>query len=168
MTDDAERKTLFSGEVQFAGYSDSHTQGPKITFRLPDSDDLEAFRALTVAKGNQSGQRVMMALVLIGDDEQPLPPPEPTKHHVAPARRAGRTVGPYCMEAIELCRNERFRAWASSECGITIDSEDRAKQFICDACGIASRTELDVDEEAKEAFIREIRVPFMRSTPIAP
>lgn len=64
--------STFSGEIQFVGWKDSHKQGPLVTFRLSDSSELDAFRGLTVRKGNQAGQRFMAALVEIGDDERPV------------------------------------------------------------------------------------------------
>ena len=62
----------FSGEIQLAGWSESHTGGCKVTFWLQSTEDLDAFRALTVRKGNTAGHRFMAALVEIGDDEQPI------------------------------------------------------------------------------------------------
>lgn len=62
----------FHGEMQLAGWSESHNSGCKVTFWLQSSEDLEAFRALTVRKGNTAGQRFMAALVEVGDDEQPV------------------------------------------------------------------------------------------------
>jgi hypothetical protein len=62
----------FSGEMQLAAWSESHTGGCKVTFWLPTPQDLDAFRALTVRKGNHAGHRFMAVLVEVGDDEQPV------------------------------------------------------------------------------------------------
>lgn len=64
----------FSGEIQLAGWSESHTGGCKVTFWLSSPDELAAFRTLTVRKGNTAGQRFMAALVEVGDDELPVQP----------------------------------------------------------------------------------------------
>lgn len=62
----------FQGEVQLAGWKETHSSGVTVTFWLPDTADLDAFRALTVRKGNQAGHRFACVLVEIGDDEQPV------------------------------------------------------------------------------------------------
>ncbi|WP_203234331.1 hypothetical protein [Burkholderia mayonis] len=67
----------FHGEMQLAGWSETHTGGCKVTFWLPDPADLEAFRTLTVRKGNVAGHRFMVAMVEIGDDELPVQRPAP-------------------------------------------------------------------------------------------
>jgi hypothetical protein len=155
--------TLFQGEVQFAGYSDSHTQGPKVAFRLQDSGDLDAFRALTVAKGNQSGQRMALVLVLVGDDEQPEAPPAPTTRHPVLAENGKIKPGPLCMEAIQLCQHPAFRDWVQQQPGFDSAPVDEAaaKEFILYECGIHSRKELDTDRQAALRFIDRVRVPFM-------
>jgi hypothetical protein len=65
-------QATFQGELQLAGWSETHNGGCKVTFWLPDAAELDAFRALTVRKGNTAGHRFMAALVEIGDDEQPV------------------------------------------------------------------------------------------------
>ena len=66
---------MFHSEVQLAGWSESHNGGCKVTFWLAQPSDLDAFRAMTVRKGNTAGQRLACALVEIGDDEQPVQAP---------------------------------------------------------------------------------------------
>lgn len=62
---------VFSGEVQLAGWRETHNSGAVVSFFLSDPSDLEKFRGLTVAKGNTAGHRFVCVLVEIGDDEQP-------------------------------------------------------------------------------------------------
>ncbi|WYX08203.1 hypothetical protein WJ978_19770 [Achromobacter xylosoxidans] len=62
----------FQGEVMLAGWSQTHNGGAKVTFWLQDDTDLEAFKAMTVAKGKTAGQRLALVAVEIGDDEQPV------------------------------------------------------------------------------------------------
>ena len=66
---------MFHSEVQLAGWSESHNGGCKVTLWLAQPSDLDAFRAMTVRKGNTAGQRLACALVEIGDDEQPVQAP---------------------------------------------------------------------------------------------
>jgi hypothetical protein len=56
-------------EVMLAGWQESHSQGCKVTFWLPDPESLEPFKGLTARKGNTAGQRFMMVLAPIADDE---------------------------------------------------------------------------------------------------
>lgn len=70
----------FQGEVQLAGWRESHNSGATVTFWLPSSDDLNPFRGLTAKKGNTAGHRFACVLVEIGDDEQPVQPIQATPH----------------------------------------------------------------------------------------
>lgn len=160
-------ETIYAGEAQVAGWSDSHTGGPKVTFWLPSSEELDKFRALTARKGNTAGHRVMLAVVEIGEQEEPVPPPAPTKRmDIGPegyqAKVESRSkIGPYCIEAIDLCRSPLFWQWASLEAGFDVKSEEQAKAFIVSVLGIASRKEIDGNKEIEDAFIENIRVAFM-------
>jgi hypothetical protein len=70
---------VFHGEVMLAGWSESHNGGAKVTFWLSDPSELDAFRAMTVAKGKTAGQRLGCALVEIGDDDKPVQPAKPVQ-----------------------------------------------------------------------------------------
>lgn len=163
-------ETIYAGESQFAGWSDSHTGGPKITFWLPSAEHLDKFRALTARKGGTAGHRVMLAVVEIGEQEEPVPPPAPTKFSdglVEGSRKHGilsepkPKIGPYCIEAIDLCRMPLFWQWASLEAGFDVNSEEQAKAFIVSVLGISSRKEIDGNAEIEQAFTENIRVAFM-------
>lgn len=158
-------QTLYAGEAQLAGWSDTHTGGPKLTLWLPSSDDLDKFRALTMRKGNTAGHRVMLAIVEIGEQEEPVPPPAPVKS-AEPRKR----TGPMCLEAVSYCESAAFQHWVAEQMDegqlkgayLNYSGEALAKVFILDECGVISRKELDTHEEAKLAFINLIRMPFMR------
>jgi len=55
-------------EVMLLAWSESHTGGCKVTFQLPTPEDLEPFKALTVAKGKTAGQLFMMVLAPVQDE----------------------------------------------------------------------------------------------------
>jgi hypothetical protein len=55
-------------------------------------------------------------------------------------------------KAGQLCRNKDFQAWASMTDGLNDASEEAAINFIYSFCGIASRTELNGNVEAKAQF----------------
>jgi hypothetical protein len=141
----------FAGEMQLAGWSESHTSGCKVTFWLQSPDDLEAFRALTVRKGNTAGHRFMAALVEIGDDEQPVQPkPEPLPQ---PEKPKG---GPLAKLAGMWCNDPEFQKWTGME------TADKATRLIYDVCHIESRAELDHDPVAAEQFHKAFRGPYSK------
>jgi hypothetical protein len=163
-------KPLFQDEVQLAGWSDSHTGGAKVTFWLSDPAQLEAFRLLTIRKGNTAGQRMACVLVEIGDDEKPVPPPEA-------GNPASEKPGPLCMEAIGLCKHPEFYQWAMPVydrllggngfgSGDIDATEMTVEAFSAHAikviCNVDSRKELDTDPSAGRRFVELIRVPFLK------
>ena len=156
----------FHGEMQLAGWSETHTGGCKVTFWLPDPADLEAFRTLTVRKGNQAGHRFMVAMVEIGDDEQPVqgnpvqgnpvqgnPVPQPTEPERPKGGALARLAGMWCNDA-------DFWAWLRSQGNKCASAEDAAA-IVRDICAIDSRAELDSNADAERAFQESIRSPFM-------
>lgn len=138
---------LFSGEVQIAGYTDSSRSGPRLTIRLQDRADLEAFVGM-------EGKRFMLALVPIGDDEQPA---APTAQAPRPAVKRER-MGPLCEWAVFRCGEERFRDWVRMEFGAASDAPLTAEQcgdVLKSVAGVASRKDLDTDADAGALF-REV------------
>lgn len=150
---------LYAGEMQLAGWSESHTGGCKVTFWLSGPDELAAFRALTVRKGNTSGHRMMAVFVEIGDNEEPVPPPvQPVEKPSAPH------LGDACYRTVQWCADPQFWDWINSTThgGVLwhIDTEIYAKEFVCEICGVTSRKELDTNNEANKAWHRLIREPY--------
>lgn len=138
----------FQGEVMLAGWSETHNGGAKVTFWLQDSGDLDAFKAMTVAKGKTAGQRLALVAVEIGDDEQPVQREEKPKGGEL-ARLAGM-----------LCQNPAFQAFVP-ECSEGLSSEENAADWIRRVCGIKSRAELDHSTEAAARFHERVRKPFL-------
>ncbi len=136
----------FAGEIQLAGWSDTHTGGCKVTFWLQSQEDLDVFKALTTRKGNTAGHRFMAALVEIGDDEQP----------VQPIKDEAPKGGPLAKEAAILCAREDFQTWVCAE------TEQAAAQSVREMAGVMSRKEFDVDPAAGDRFIQCVRVPWLR------
>lgn len=95
---------VLEGEVQFAGWRDSHTGGPLITLRLADSAALEPFRGMTAAKGNQAGQILTAVIVEGGREAAPIAEP------VAPSRVPKAEHGPGSEMANALHRAGWFRS----------------------------------------------------------
>lgn len=126
-----EKNVAFSGEVMLAGWNESHSGGAKVTFWLSSSDDLEAFRHMTVKKGGTAGQRLMAVFVELGDDEQPV------------------TVA-HSRQAAMMCKNGDFQRFAKLR-GYTAN-EEGAAEMIRSYCSIASRAELDTSDEFMARF----------------
>lgn len=139
----------FQGEVQLAGWSETHTGGCKVTFWLPESSDLDVFRALTVRKGNTAGQRFACVLVELSDDDQPAPPPE--------TRPKG---GPLAKLAGQWCQSPDFHAFLRSQ-GMECSNSEAAAAIIRKACRVSSRAELDHSRHAAAVFHEVFRLPYM-------
>ena len=115
--------------------------GWSITLRVQNRDlfhpDGMPFQILTDQLG--SG-RYMIAMVKIGEDEQPVTPKSVSEGETAVAA-AGR-----------LCRNEKFQTFLR-DIGAAIEvSEDGAKLALYDHCRIASRSQLKGDKPARDMF----------------
>lgn len=142
----------FSGELQLAGWSETHTGGCKVTFWLPSSEDLDAFRALTVRKGNAAGHRFMAALVEIGEDEQPVTThlDEESKHK----------LGPIAWWMVQRCAEPEFQAWITELYGYGNASESAAREIVLYLCGVNSRKDIDGDKIAATRAKTVIMKPY--------
>jgi hypothetical protein len=158
-------KPIFSDEVQLAGWRESHTAGPLVTFRLTDPSLMSVFRGMTVVKGNVAGQRLAMVLVEIADDETPREP--------EPVHAEHRKLGPLGLLAVQWCREPSFRewlwkdVWKVDEDGVLrrmehIPDEKAAAVLVRELCGVASRREIDEKPVAARAFEERIRKVYMK------
>lgn len=172
-------------ELMLAGWRESNTGGATLTFWLPDSADLDTFRALTVRKGGKAGQRFMAALALLGDDDQPVPcgdgpspaaapaaapasaPPPPCDHAASEIKGGplARLAGMWCTEPafqrwIRQAHGEAMvREWGRPEVDAMAPAEF-ARQAILMLCDVDSRAALDHDEAAEDTFHTLVRRPF--------
>lgn len=149
-------KPAFNEEVMLAGWSETHNGGAKVTFWLADSESLEAFKAMTVAKGKTAGQRLAMCLVEIDDNEQPKLPfsrtPEAKKEPITGL----------ALLAVQWCKEPLFWQWLSENKGdLIVGDEATAKSVVCYRCLINSRKELNTNHRAADLFNSNIRLPYM-------
>lgn len=100
---------------------------------------------------------------LVAPDPPPAPPPPlPNPIHVRSAAQIAatserwHTKGPLQRAAIELCNVEDFQDF------IGVTSAKEAGQRIKEWCGIPSRTVLDTDHEAANAFRELFLEPYQR------
>lgn len=131
----------FQGEVQFRRYSDTSTQGQQVVFAVEDRDALEPFIG-------KEGKRFMAVLVEIGDDEQPVE-----------SKGRGK-LGDLCWRAVQWCGEPEFWKWASQVGEWHVDSQQTAKEFISEVCGVQTRKELDTNPDAAARFNSQIRGPY--------
>jgi len=80
------------------------------------------------------GARYMIAMARLNDDETPLL----YKNKV--------------QQAGMLCRDYRFHKWLEAEHFATKPTEKEATEFVYQTCGISSRTELNGNRAAQNAF----------------
>lgn len=88
------------------------------------------------------GTRYMVALVRLGDDDQPETPREKTDGERA------------VVSAGLLCKLPEFWRWlqAVKLSKVRVDDEEQAAHLVRGYCGITSRRDLAFDREAREKF----------------
>ena len=138
--------TIFRGELQLLRWSETSTGGATITLQLSDVSDLNGFKDLTLAKKGMAGQRIAAIMVQVDEDAEQTAPAAPK---IKP--------GELCIMACTFCADRLFQDWAVGATG----SEDDAKVYVLNICGIKSRKELDTDKAAAKRFHTLIREPFM-------
>jgi len=121
--------------VQFEGVKVALKQdksGYLLTLSVhPDDIPEELFRDFV-------GARYACVLVRIGEDERPVT-------YVNRVQQAG-----------ILCKNLNFQTWLYETQGIEDTTEMAASKFVCDFCGIQSRSELANNLEAQMKFDKVI------------
>lgn len=148
----------FQGEMQLAGWNQTHNGGSKVTFWLPDDSDLEPFKGLTAKKGNTAGHRFMVVLVEIGEGELPV---NPTVNESLTVEKI--KGGSLAKWAGILCNDQMFWKWLTLDTlhlGFEITNNAQARMRVIEICGIMSRAELDHDNEAAKTFREEIMAKF--------
>lgn len=154
-------------EAMLLGWGETHSGGAKLTLQLASPEELDQFKAMTIAKGKRSGQRLMCVFVQIGDDEKPVPL-DPIK----PKGPGSKFPGGFCGLAVMWCRERAFLLWAidqfpdvHGEAMDALGSSDLTEDVVAawmlkKVCGISSRKELDTDDIARAVFEDQIRGPY--------
>lgn len=137
-------------EVSLADWQDNPNSGAWVKFRLPDESHLEIYRGKSRSGRTQKfGQRYQMILIEINDDETPMPAQEPKPKKLSQIAGA-------------LCHDAKFMAWLEREFGEPCPDESTAAKVVREACGIESRSYLDVNETAAGIF-RELLANYDRT-----
>lgn len=146
-------KTTYEGELQLMNWGESSNSGAWVKFWIPP-EGLESFRDLKTKSGKIAGHRMMAVLVEIGDDEQPVQREEVKDEKKIKPRDL-------CIIACKFCKDINFQHWVHSFQTGACQTEEEARQFILDTCGVLSRKELDNHQTAANRFHALIRQPFL-------
>lgn len=137
----AEKVVCFNDEAMLIGWAESNTRGRTVTFLLQEEGEEHPFRHFTVKSGKRAGQRFLMTLVQLDDDETPV--------EKTPAQLA-----------YLISKDPQFWHWANERSFDEVTSEAAARAFILTACGIDSRAKLDTNSKARAAWEAVIWRPF--------
>jgi len=142
--DNAEKAVCYSGEVMLLAWAESNTRGRTVTFQMNEDGEAHPFKDMTVRKGGRAGQRFMMVLVELGDDEKPVE----------------KTPSQLCFL---LCQDQQFQYFLNERALFgDIDCEEKARAFILEACKIDSRSKLDSNMTARATWEATIYQPWLQ------
>lgn len=85
----------------------------------------------------------------------------PVRARIASTERKGAALS---RAAAMMCNGAKFQRWVISSVGAApegVSAQQHAAQFVRDACGIASRAELDHNAKAATLFHEAVRKPFV-------
>jgi hypothetical protein len=135
----------WKGEAQLLSWGDTSTRGRTITLQLApdDTGDAHPFATARTKSGKTTGQRYMLVMVEIGDDERPV---ERTPSQIA----------------FLLCKDEAFWHFLNERAFDNIDSEEKARAYILEGCGIKSRSELDRNRQAFDYWTTQFYIPWQQ------
>jgi len=132
--------TIYANEAMLLRWGDS-ANGRTVTLQLFDEDGEHPFKAYASGK---NGQRVMIAVTLIGDDEQPASP-EDARRDKTPADKA-------IAKAHILADNPEFQKWIGATPFVLADDHSGPLGAIRKRCGVQSTTEFRTNPEALKRF----------------
>jgi hypothetical protein len=163
----AEIKPAYAGEAMLVRWSENHN-GRTVTLQLdPSLGEHHPFKGL---RGGLNGQRMQLAAVLIGDDEQPIAPktstddsgPQRSGSLLAESETPTATKGegvvdkparhfrdmPRSQQCALKCEDPSFQGWLygqphNVERRHHLGNDDHARAIILELLGITSRKELD-------------------------
>lgn len=132
---------VFKGEVQLKGWAIKHNTGAELAFWCADESDIEKLKDMTTRKGKQSGQRLMMVLVEIGDDELPV------------VQRESETLsdvkgGSLSQKAAMLLSDADFQNYSG------VYNDVGVNEFILQRCGVSRKRDIDHSADARTKFMR--------------
>jgi hypothetical protein len=140
---DTEKLIAVKSEVQLLGWSETSTRGRTVTFNLPMDETTHPFKDYAIKSGKQAGHRFMMVLVEIDDQDQPV-----------------KQVARLSQQAAVLCKDRQFWQWAGERSISDINSEDDARSWLLNGCGITSRSQFDTSRTAADWLQHMVITPY--------
>jgi len=148
------------GEIMLKGWSDG-AAGWGVQFVIDLSDGMHPFMGMRRPDSEGPGDRFMIALVELDDDDAPID--QEKRQRVSRAHKRGKTPQTLSNVCAMMLKHPRFGDWLSE----TIDDSRRWTEAERDAwikqyLGILTKRELDVDENTDiiRNFHNSIRLPF--------
>jgi hypothetical protein len=152
------RQPLYEDEVMLAGWNDSQQNGHTVKFWLCNDKMGHPF------EGVSRKSDLMLSLVELDDDNEPID--QKMREKVEQQHDTGKQK-PSNVAAM-FCRTPEFWEWAATTDyldGIYAPvawEEESAKQWIYQVLGIASRAELDRDQQLATQFQRKVIDPYQQ------
>ena len=159
---DIEQDAVINDEARYVGYRTNNKDDFLLTIAFKDK-----VKYIEIFDKIQLGDRIGICGVLIGDDEKAEKPVKSAKSiddekadawdHVL--EKKGK-IGKECVLAIQTCKDPNFIKYVDDmQYHVEDEYKRTTKEWVLRACGIASRKELDTNEEALKCF-RELQACY--------
>lgn len=153
---------VYSDEVMLAGWNDSQTNGHTVKFWLAGDNMGHPFEGYERVKDD-----FYISLVELDDDQEIIDQKVRDKVEASSKRPSERLS----YVAAMMCKNEGFWEWIGNDERVKqrvredpdlgYDMEEVAREWLCRALNIKSRSELDKSETLAQQFHENIRRPFL-------
>ena len=152
-----------ASEVQFIDGSYSVGGGTVIKFYCPDRELLEKFEGKDKHSKTKQGQRYVLMLVEIQDDETPIN--QNNKRRIEKEELI--KGGPLSKRAGILCNDSDYLGYLIIHKHITKGEKkamvEAAEAYVRNMCGVTTRKMLDHDKQAAHKFRNFVLEPFIRA-----
>lgn len=165
---DNQNNFVYADDLMLAAWGDSSTKGQTVKFWIPQTEGEHCFSTYAFKTASESGFTGLITLVEINDDGSIIDQEAVVRAEKAPKVKPRARLS---YTAVAMGKHSEFEAFTKAWfCQTLTDKrfseiksvEERNKLVIYLVCGIKSRSELDSDERAAEAFHFKIRKPFSK------
>jgi hypothetical protein len=154
------RESIYEDEAMLAGWNDAQTTGHTVKFWLCNDAMGHPFEGCT-----RKLDQFAISLVELDDDQEPVDQKMRDRVEQGSKRPSERLS----YVAAMICKEPAFWAYCNSVIeeedwvSAKVDSEEDARRYICNECGILSRAELDKEGQHVQIFHDKIRKPYLGS-----
>ncbi len=153
-------EAVFTGEVMFAAWHDTSTQGQTVKFWLDNESTRHPFDGFTARGRTNTGSMFAVILVELGEDDQPVD--QTAEKTIEEAHKPKQALS---SQAHLMVTSDLFVQYVR-ECAVlksgTKVTPDVAKRWVKHKLSIESLSDLDRDAEKAKVFHEKIRRPFAR------